>query len=75
MVNRKFGTSPNVVRKIFPWASTWEYLLGRRCRASLPRTDDFPYWGRCELVKDHLCDHALERGFATPQWKIELTSN
>jgi hypothetical protein len=73
-VNRKFGRSPNVVVSVFPWATLKQFLLGRQCKARLPRTDNFPYWGRCELVKDHICDHAMERGFNTPQWKIEIVS-
>lgn len=75
MVNSRYGKTPNTVKQIFPWATTWDRLLGRQCKAVLPRMDGIIYWGRCELVKNHICDHALERGFETPQWKIKITSN
>jgi hypothetical protein len=38
-----------------------------RCRYRLTRlgaTGELrPYWGRCDLKRDHPGDHALERGF------------
>lgn len=72
-LNRKYGKSPNVVLKVWPWATLRDMLLFNRCRASLEPKDGWSYWGRCELVKDHICDHAIERGFSIPQWQTKVT--
>lgn len=40
--------------------ATWPW---QRCRARLPRRVTSPYWGRCDLRRNHSTDHALERGF------------
>ena len=53
-----------------PWAG----LFSRRCRA---RKEPNPtgFWGRCELVQDHIgIDHHLERGMHLPTWSTEWTS-
>lgn len=39
----------------------WAMWPWTRCRAAM-EPNDTPYWGRCERVRKHKGDHALERG-------------
>ena len=56
-----------------PWATVWQTLTGRRCRA---RKEPNPsgMWGRCDLAAGHQGDHALERGLDVPRWSTTWTS-
>ena len=53
-----------------PWARPWQ----RRCRAVREPKPDAPYFGRCELARGHVGDHALERGFDVPRWTTAWTA-
>lgn len=52
------------------WAK-WPWQ--RRCTAR-KEPNSSGYWGRCELKKNHKCDHALERGMDTPRWSTDWTA-
>ncbi len=45
-----------------PWAR-WPW---NRCRA-VKEPNPSGHWGRCELQKRHVCDHALDRGMDVPR--------
>jgi hypothetical protein len=48
-----------------PWATLWQRLTGHGCRE---RYRGPAYRGCCELVRDHVTSHAIERGFDIPRW-------
>lgn len=51
-----------------PWAKhNWN-----RCKA-VKEPNPSGHWGRCELTKQHLTDHALERGFDILRWSTKWT--
>jgi hypothetical protein len=52
-----------------PW---YEYPWQRRCKAVKEPGEG--YWGRCELRRGHLGDHALERGMETCRWSTRFTA-
>jgi hypothetical protein len=54
-----------------PWSTAWQRLTGRGCRARWPVAGTGYGRARCELVRDHRGDHALERGMDTPRWKTD----
>jgi hypothetical protein len=53
-----------------PWQ---EYPWQRRCKA-VKEPGEFFYWGRCELRRGHLGDHALERGMEVLRWSTRFTA-
>jgi hypothetical protein len=50
-----------------PWAR-WSW---QACTARRERRPDVPYFGRCELRRNHDGDHALERGMDIPRWSTD----
>jgi hypothetical protein len=52
-----------------PWQ---KYPWQRRCKAVKEPGEG--HWGRCELVRNHWGDHALERGMDTPRWSTRFTA-
>jgi hypothetical protein len=57
---------PSWPEAALPWSTWWQWLTRRGCRS---RYRGPTYRGRCELVRGHDCDHALERGMDTPRWR------
>lgn len=51
----------------------WAQWFWQKCRA-VKEPNPSGYWGRCELVKDHVGDHALERGMEILRWSTHWTS-
>lgn len=54
-----------------PWARPWQ----RRCAAVREQRAGSMFWGRCELVRDHDGDHALDRGYDIPRWSTDWTAH
>lgn len=52
-------------------ALDWYRWPWQRCRA-VAEPNDSGYFGRCELKKRHVGDHALERGMDLPRWSIPV---
>lgn len=54
-----------------PWARPWQ----RTCTAVREQRDGAIYWGRCELVRNHRGDHALDRGVDVVRWSTDWTTH
>jgi hypothetical protein len=52
-----------------PWSS-WPW---NRCKAYRERRWYFAYYGRCDLIRYHDCDHALDRGMEILRWSTRWT--
>jgi hypothetical protein len=53
----------------------WAFGVFNRCSAvKEPSRNGIPYYGRCELQKNHTdTDHAIERGMFILRWSTEWT--
>ena len=65
-------------KPIIPETLPWRHWPEKRCNAvrekRLPfEGTRFEFYGRCELVRYHYGDHALQRGSDTPRWTTKWT--
>lgn len=72
------GPQPAYARKTVEWSPPavdlpWAGVFQRRCKARV-EPNESGFWGRCELVRGHEGDHALERGMDCPRWSTRWTA-
>jgi hypothetical protein len=68
------GSDPAEPAPKVPLEREWARWPWQSCRAYRERHQDDPYFGRCELIRNHRGDHALERGFDIPRWSTRWTA-
>lgn len=68
---------PTFIPEEEPVSLPWAWWPWHRCRAVKEPDSTVSgggYFGRCDLVRGHFGDHALERGMETPRWSTRWTA-